>query len=128
MPIVLGSQAPVGAYSATLNSLPVGAGTYYRLVGMTGWFDVVSAPLGGNASLARKAQANGSWPMPYYVPSRIVTLLLAVEAPVDSFDGAVSALAQATQPQVDSYGQPVQIPVTVQLGGAAQTVYGTVTS
>jgi hypothetical protein len=69
--------------------------------------------------------------LPYYTPSRVVSLLIAVEAPVadGSFANAVSGLAQATAPQVDANGQPVQIPVTVQLGDPQQqTAYGSVSS
>lgn len=129
MPLQVPATPPlVGAYAATLNGLPLGSGTYYRLIGMTGWFDSASAPLGGAASLAPRMQGHGSWPLPYFTPTRVVTMLIAVEAPVPYFDGAVSSLAQATQPQLDATGMPVEIAVTVQLGGAQQTAYGSVSS
>jgi hypothetical protein len=129
MPLQVPSAPPlVGAYTASINGLPLGTDTYYKLVGMTGWFDAASAPLGGSTSLAPRVQGNGSWPLPFYVPMRVVTMLIAIEAPVPYFDGAVSALAQATQAQVDADGLPVQTPVTVQMGGAQQTAYGTVSN
>jgi hypothetical protein len=129
MPLQVPAVPPIaGAYSATLNTLPLGKGTYYRLVGMTGWFDSASAPLGGAMSLAPRMQGHGSWPMPYYTPMRVVTLLIEIKAPVPYFDGAVSSLAQVTQPMVDGSGVPVEIPVTIQLGGAQQTVYGLVSN
>jgi hypothetical protein len=126
------ASAPVvGSYAASINGLTLGPGTPYKLVGLVGWYDASPAPLGGSGQLAPKTQANGSWALPYYTPSRVVSLLIAVEAPVadGSFANAVSGLAQATAPQVDANGQPVQIPVTVQLGDPQQqTAYGSVSS
>ncbi|HET6914499.1 MAG TPA: hypothetical protein VFH56_00265 [Acidimicrobiales bacterium] len=130
MPLITGggNTPTTGDFSGTLNGLSIGSGTFYKLVGMTGWHDIASAPLGGAGSLSPRTQASGSWPMPYYVPERVLTLLLAVEAPVASFEDAVLSLAAATTPQVDSTGAPVQIPVVLQIAGVAYTVYGSVSN
>jgi hypothetical protein len=121
-------QPSPGDFTGSINGLQFGSGTSYRYVGMTGWHDIAPAPLGGSASLSPKAQRQGSWPLPYYVPERVVTLALAVEAAGTDFEAAVLSLASATVPQVDSNGLPVQVPLQLQLAGTTYTVYGSVSN
>lgn len=128
MPIQVPSSS-LGATQASVNGLVLGSGTAYRLMGVTGWYDVTPAPLGGTQQLQPKVMANGSYPLPYFAADRVVTLVIAIEAPRASFADAVAQLARSTLPQIDSNGLPVQIPVIVQLGDPnQQTAYGTVSN
>lgn len=118
-----GTTAFAGDYSGSLNGLPFGVATPCRTVGVSGWRDMVSLPLGGSGQLAPRSQGNGSHLVPHYMPTRVVTLQFAVEAlPGEALEGTLSALEAATQPAVG------EVPVVLQVGGKAATAYGTVTA
>lgn len=70
-------------WTGSINGIAYGDDTAYKLQGVTGWFDYTAAPLGGaqvgsGSVPAPKSYDNGSWPVPYWVPSRDVTLVLEV--------------------------------------------------
>lgn len=128
MPIPVGppTTSPTsypGDWTGTINGLPFGTGTALRFVGVTGWRDMSAAPLGGNGQLLPRSQGNGSHPVPFYMPSRVVTLQFAVEAlPGAALELALAQLEVATQPS------QTEGPLTIQVGGLPTTAYGTVTS
>lgn len=128
MPIPVGPPVTTptsfpGDYSGTINGLPFGTGTSLRTVAMTGWRDMVAAPLGGAGQLLPRSQANGSYPVPYFMPARVVTIQVAVETvPGAQLEAVLAELEAATQPS------PVEVPLTIQVGGVSATAYGTVSS
>lgn len=120
-PVVPGA-VPFGDWSGRIGDLQIGAGTIYKVVGVTGWYALATQSLGGNAQPSAKAFANGSYPLPYYAPDRVVTLLLDIEtSPAEMADAAI-ALATATPPGV------MGVPVMLQVGGESTTVYGAVSN
>lgn len=124
MPIPVQAQTPtdpyVGDWTGSLAGLQIGAGTPYKLVGVAGWFEMLATPLGGLASLTPKAFVNASYPLPYYAPERVVTILLDIETTPGQMPAVVGALTQATQPGV------VDVPLSFQVGGVSTMAYGSV--
>ena len=118
-----------GDWMGTLNGLNIGLGSPFLIAGLHGWRTNTALPLGGASTgssqlPAPKPFANGSWAVPYYMPSREVTLLLDIVATsVTSFGDAVAQLEAATVPQ----GAALPA-LTLQLDGQPTTVYGTFTS
>lgn len=114
-----------GDWTGTLNGLSIGLGTNYLPAALHGWRTNAALPLGGASSgsaqlPAAKPFANGSWPVPYYMPNREVTLLLDVVATdTVTFADAVAALEMATQPQGASLAA-----LMVQIDGVLSIVYG----
>lgn len=128
MPIPVGPPATSptsfpGDYSGAINGLPFGLGTSLRSVAIAGWRDMASAPLGGTGQLQPRSQRNGSYPVPYFMPSRVITVQMAVETlPGAALESVLGELESATQPSQD------EVPVTIQVGGTSTTAYGNVTS
>lgn len=110
-----------GDMTGLIGALAFGAGTPYKLVGLSGWQAMAAAPLGGAQSLAPKQTRNGSWPLDFWSPSRVVTLALTIEDSLDSFQGSVDALLTATQPGAN-------VTVGVQVGGVYTTVTGQISN
>jgi len=80
-------------------TLAFGPDYSFALVGLTGWRDASTAPLGGVGQQQPRAQANGSYPVPHFMPSRVVTLQLKVKATVgDAFEQRLQQIEQATLP------------------------------
>lgn len=126
MPIPVNTSPQTDAYfgdwSGTLGGLQIGAGTPYKLVGVTGWFQMQATPMGGLASLTPAAWANRSYPLPYFAPERVVTILLDIETTPGQMPGVVDALTQVTQPGV------MDVPLALQVGGVTTTVTGSVSN
>jgi hypothetical protein len=114
----------VGDFSGFLNGLQFGLGTAYTTVGVTGWLDMAAAPLGGGGSVSPKATVNGSWYLPYFAPSRTVSIQLKILQTTSNFQPALDALSAATEP--DAGAGPIA--VTLQVGGVSTTAYGVVTA
>jgi hypothetical protein len=103
--------------------MPFGIGTAFKVAGVAGWRDMAEAPLGGVGQLQPRGQANGSYRVPYFMPSRIVTMQFIIEAmPGPEFEAALTALETATQP---GFGE---VPLTIQVNGISTTATGNVTS
>jgi hypothetical protein len=111
-----------GDYAGTLNSLAFGGGSPYDLQAVTGWHDMAQSPLGGSGSVSPKQTRNGSWFMPYFMPSRVVTMALQIEDVAAGFAASIAGLEAATQPGIG------EIPLALQMDGVASTVNGVVSA
>lgn len=126
MPIPVAPVVPTdpyfGDWTGTLGGLNIGAGSSYKIVGVTGWHQMQAAALGGLASQSPKAFANASYPLPYFMPERVVTVLLDIETTPGQMPTVVGALTQVTQPGV------LDVPLSLQVGGVTTTVYGSISN
>lgn len=124
IPILGPSGVPFsGDWIGSIGSMPFGPGTYLKLTGITGWLDANQAPLGGSGSPMPKQRANGSWPIPHYMPSRQLVVQLTVEAPQGALlEATIESLSAATAPGVGLTS------FTLQVGGLPLTVTGNVDS
>lgn len=112
-----------GDWTGLLNGLPIGGGPPLKLSGISGWRDATQAPLGGAGQLQPRGQANGSYPVDYYMPQRVVTMQLTIEAlPGGDLEATIASLEEATQPGAG------EVPFTLQVGGYSTTAYGKVTA
>jgi hypothetical protein len=116
-------MAFAGDWAGFLNGLAFGGSTAYDLQSITGWQDMQQSPLGGAGQLAPKQTRNGSWFEPSFMPDRVVTMVLQIEALSGDFETAINALTAATQPGTGS-----EIFLSLQMGGLYTTVQGTVTA
>jgi hypothetical protein len=110
-----------GDWAGTLNGLAFGGPTAFDLKEIAGWHDMAASPLGGAGTMAPKQTRNGSWAVPEFMPSRVVTMALQIQQLSGDFETAIGLLEAATQPGVG------EIPLTLQMGGVSSTVNGTVT-
>lgn len=115
----------MGTLDGNATTIEWGRDTAYKLQGIVGWFDYTASPFGGaqvssGTIPAPKPYANGAWAVPYWVPTRDVTIALQITG--RPARGGTDAVTTTTTIQIPSgtFGRgDIGRPITLAGVGAA---------